>query len=93
MFAVVDLNTGRVITTREFMKVLGRHLAADDFLPGTTSDGWGFRFKIDSTWLVIVGAADENESRSGAYYFVLRDERLRLIHTARVTKNCENAKP
>src|SRR6266581_942600 len=48
MFAVVNLKTGRVITAREFKTVLGTHLAADEFLPNTASDGWGFRYKRDS---------------------------------------------
>jgi hypothetical protein len=91
MFAVVDLNTGKVITPKEVTRVLGTHLAADDFLPDTASNGWGFRFKKDSALMVVVGTPDENKSRSGAYYFVLRDETLRLIHTTRITKNCERA--
>src|SRR5882762_1750260 len=76
MFAVVNLKTGRVITAREFATVLGTHLTADDFLPGTKSNGWGFRFKIDSSLLVILGAPDEDESKAGAYYFVLQGEKL-----------------
>jgi hypothetical protein len=39
VFAVVDLKTGRVITAREFTRVSGVYLAADDFLPGTASFG------------------------------------------------------
>jgi hypothetical protein len=93
MFAVVNLKTGRVITAREFATVLGTHLTADDFLPGTKSNGWGFRFKIDSSLLVILGAPDEDESKAGAYYFVLQGEKLRLIHATHVNKNCENVKP
>lgn len=93
MFAVVNLKTGRVITAQEFTTVLGTHLDADEFLPNTGSDGWGFRYKSDSSLLVVVGAPDEDESRQGAYYFALQEERLRLIHTTRVSKNCENAKP
>jgi len=93
MFAVVDLKTGRVMTTREFSAVSGVHLAADDFLRGTKSDGWGFRYKNDSFLLVVLGAPDEGESKTGAYYFVLQGERLHLIHTTRVSKNCENVKP
>lgn len=92
MFAVVNLNTGRVITPNVFATVLGTHLAADDFLSGTASSGWGFRFKNDSNLLVALGAPDEDESRSGAYYFLLERERLRLVHTTRVNKNCENPK-
>jgi len=93
MFAVVNLITGRVITPKEFATVVGIHLAADDFLSGTASSGWGFRFKNDSNLLVALGAPDEDESRSGAYYFLLEGEKLRLVHTTRINKNCENAKP
>lgn len=93
MFALVNLKTGRVITAREFTTVLGTHLDADEFLPNTESNGWGFRYKSESALIVVVGAPDEDESRAGAYYFVLQAERLRLIHTTRVTKNCEDAKP
>jgi hypothetical protein len=93
MFAVVDLKTGTVITAREFTSVSGLHLAADDFLPGTESDGWGFRYKKDSSLLVVLGAPDETESRAGAYYFLLQGERLRLIHTTRVKKICREARP
>lgn len=93
MFAVVDLKTGKVITAKEFTSVLGTHLAADDFLPGTGSNGWGFRYERDSNLLVVLGDPDEDESRSGAYYFVLQGERLRLVHTTPVHKNCEKLKP
>jgi hypothetical protein len=53
MFAVIDLKTGKVVTAREFATVSGIHLAADDFLPGTASDGWGFRYKRNSSLLVF----------------------------------------
>jgi len=90
MFAVINLDTGRVITTKEFASVLGTYLMTDDFMPGTKSDSWGFRFKRNSNLLVVIGDPDEDESRTGAYYFVLRDERLTLIHTTHVTKNCDS---
>jgi hypothetical protein len=41
---------------------------------------------------VILGDLDEDESREGAFYFVLNDERLRLIHSTLVKKNCENVR-
>lgn len=43
--------------------------------------------------LVVLGAPDEDDSRAGAYYFVLRGEKLRMIHMTRVNKNCESVKP
>jgi len=93
MFAVINLRTGSVITPKEFGYVLGTNLAADDFLAGAPSDGWGFRFMRNSSLLVVLGAPDEDESKTGAYYFVLQDEKLHLIHTTIPTKNCENTKP
>jgi hypothetical protein len=93
MFAVVNLRSGKVITASEFKTVVGTHLAADDFLPGTRSDGWGFRYKNESSLLVVVGAPDEDESRAGAYYFLLQGGMLHLIHTTRVNKRCEEVKP
>ncbi len=93
MFAAINLRTGSVITAKEFGYVLGTNLATDDFLPGTLSEGWGFRFERDSSLLVVLGAPDENESKTGAYYFVLQGEKLRLIHATIPKKNCENAKP
>ena len=47
-------------------------------------------FRNDSRLLVILGDLDEDESREGAFYFVLDNERLRLIHSTPVKKNCEN---
>jgi hypothetical protein len=91
MFAVIDLKTGKVVTAREFATVSGIHLAADDFLPGTASDGWGFRYKRNSSLLVVLGDPDEDESRSGAYYFVVQGETLRLIHTTRVNEDCSSS--
>jgi hypothetical protein len=93
MFAVVNLKTGKVITASEFTTVTGEHLNADDFLPQTESDGWALRHRRDSALLVVVGAPDEDESRTGAFYYVVQGERLRLIHTTHVSKDCENAKP
>ena len=93
MFGVINLKTGRVITANEFASVDGTYLFADDFMPSVKSDGWGFRFRIDSSLLVVVGAPDEDESKAGAYYFVLKGERLRLIHTTRPIKNSKGSNP
>ena len=93
MFGVVNLKTGRVITAREFATVVGTYLAADEFLSDTRGDYWGFRYANDSSLLVVLGAPDEDESRTGAYYFVLRSESLHLIHTTHVGKTCKATKP
>jgi len=90
MFAVVNLKTGRVITPESFSEVVGVRFYADEFLPSTDSDGWGFRYKRDSRLLVIAGALlSDSESREGAFYFVLKGERLHLIHSTVVSKNCK----
>jgi hypothetical protein len=93
MFAVVNLKTGRVITPEGFSAVGGVSLYADEFLPNTESDGWGFRHKRDSTLLVVAGALlSESDSKEGAFYFVLGEEKLRLIHSTLVRKNCGDMK-
>lgn len=89
MFAVVNLKTGRVITPEGFSAVGGVNFYADEFLPNTESDGWGFRHKSVSKLLVVAGALlSENDSKEGAFYFVLNDEKLYLIHSTLVRKNC-----
>jgi len=92
MFAVINLKTGQVITAEGLTSVSGNHLAVDDFLPNTESESWGFRYRIGSKLLVLVGTLDEDESREGAFYFVLQSEKLLPIHSTVVTKNCENVK-
>ncbi len=93
MFAVVNLKTGRVITPEWFSEVVGVNLYADEFLPNTESDGWGFRHKSDSKLLVVAGALlSEDDSKEGAFYFVLNGEKLHLIHSTPVRKNCGGLK-
>lgn len=75
-FAVVNLETGRVITPKDAHTVSGVHLGADDFLPRTESGAWGFRFRRNSRLLVLVGTINEDESKEGAFYYVLNNERL-----------------
>ena len=90
MFVVLNLKTGKVITAKEFATVVGTHLDADDFLPGTLSDSWGFRYKIESSLLVVLGAPDEDGSRAGAYYFALQDDELHLVHTTyAIKRHCD----
>jgi hypothetical protein len=92
MFAVINLKTGQIITAEGLTSVSGNHLAADDFLSNTGSESWGFRYKTGSKLLVLVGTLDEDESREGAFYFVLQNEKLIPIHSTVVKKNCENVK-
>jgi hypothetical protein len=93
MFAVVNLKTGQVITPKRASTVLGIHVAADDFLPNAETGGRGFRYTTRSNLLVLVGMLDEDESRDGAFYFVLQNEKLIPIHSTIVKKSCENVNP
>jgi len=91
-FAVVNLNTGRVITPEEFSDTSGVYFDEDDqkAFPGSQSEDWLFAFRKDSRLLVVLGDFNEDKSREGAFYFVLDHERLRLIHSTLVKKNCED---
>jgi hypothetical protein len=91
MFAVVNLNTGRVITPEGFSHTSGVYFGVDNqkVFP-ESKDYWLLGFTKDSRLLVVLGDLDEDESREGAFYFVLNHERLRLIHSTPVKKNCEN---
>jgi len=92
MFAVVNLATGRVITPEGFSHTSGVYFGVDSqtLLPGSQRDSWLVGFTKDSRLLVVLGDLDEDESREGAFYFVLEHERLRLIHSTPVKKNCES---
>ncbi len=93
MFAVVNLKTGRVITPEGFSAVSGVNFYDDEFLPDTESDGWGFRHKSVSKLLVVAGALlSENDSKEGAFYFLLNGETLRLIHSTLVRKDCTDTR-
>ncbi len=86
-FAVVNLKTGRAITINGVQNVSGVHFGADDFLPQTDSEDWGFRFKKDSRLLVLVGTLNENDSKQGAFYYVLNGEQLELVHKTIAERN------
>lgn len=92
MFAVVNLKTGRVITPEDFHDSSTEYFGVEgqSVFPGSQSGDDVFGFRLDSRLLVILGDLDEDESREGAFYFVLDSERLRLIHSTVVKKNCEN---
>ncbi len=80
MFAVINMNDGRVMTAKGVAYISMVRLATDD--PG------GILFKASSNLLMVVGDPEEDESRAGAYYFALRNEHLQLIHRTRVIRNC-----
>jgi hypothetical protein len=92
MFAVVNLNTGRVITPERFSYTSGLYFGVDiqKVFPDSHKDYWLLGFTKDSRLLVVLGDLDEDESREGAFYFVLDHERLRLVHSTQVKKKCEN---
>jgi hypothetical protein len=91
MFAVVNLKTGRVIVPEGFSYTSGVHFSVDHqkTFPDSQSEYGLFGFRSDSELLVVLGDLDEDEKSEGAFYLVLRDEELRLIHTTRVKKDCE----
>jgi hypothetical protein len=91
MFAAVNLESGRVITPPDFGDVSGVLFDAADFLSEQSdpSSSSLVRFNAASRLLVVIGDLDEDESREGAFYFVLEREKLRLVHTTKVKKDCE----
>ena len=88
MFAVVDVNTGRVITAPSTQSVSGTSIAADNFLTEGFSDGewWAFRYRKDSRLLILVGTINEDDERTGAFYYVLTNNRLKLVHATLAKK-------
>lgn len=92
MFAVINLSTGRVITPDGFSSTSGVYFDVDEskqLLPDSESEYWLLAFKKTSRLLVVFGALDEDDSREGAFYFVLNQERLQLIRKTIVKKDCE----
>jgi hypothetical protein len=91
MFVVVNLKSGRVISPPGFTHVSGVFFAADDFLPLVKGQDGLLRYESTSKLLVVIGDLEEDESREGAFYFVLENDKLRLLHSTEVKKNCANA--
>jgi hypothetical protein len=93
--AVVNLKTGQVMTLKGIYSVAYADFNTNDFLPQTASEGYGFRFKKDSNLLVLVGTLILNHSKKGefedgAFYYVLRNEELQLVHSTLVThRTCQ----
>lgn len=94
MFAVVNLDTGRVITPEGFSHTSGVFLEIDNqkLLPESQSEYSALGFRKDSRLIVVLGDLDEDENREGAFYLTLEHERLRLIHSTRVKKDCEDSR-
>ena len=40
----------------------------------------------------VIGAMDEDESKKGAFYFVMQDDQLVFVHSTLVKKNCTDAR-
>lgn len=91
MFAIVNLKTGRVITPSGFSSTSAVDFEVEswDVLPHSQHDDGLFGFRKDSRLLLVLGDLDEDESREGAFYLVLNNERLRLIHSTLVAKDCD----
>jgi hypothetical protein len=85
----VNLVSGRVITPQEFWSVSYVHFDDKHSVPKSQSDDSAFGFRKDSRMLVVVGDLDEDEAREEAFYFVMENERLRLVHSTIVNKDCE----
>jgi hypothetical protein len=92
MFAVINLNTGRIITPEGFSHTIGVYFGVDNqkLFPESPRDHNLLAFTRDSRLLVVLGDLNEDDNREGAFYFVLDDERLRLIHSTAVKKDCES---
>lgn len=89
-FAVVDLKTGQVILPKGIHSVTGLHLdnTVEQFLPEGQHGYWGYRYKLDSRLLVLVGMFNEDEKREGAYYFVMDNNHLKQVHQTHIAKKC-----
>lgn len=87
-FAVINLITGKIIEAENFQAIDGVNFEVDDFLPRTNSVENSFRYRKDSKLLVVLGSQDEDEARAGAFYYVLQNEQLVLLHATKVYKTC-----
>jgi hypothetical protein len=90
MFAVVNLTTGRVIIPDGFHATSTVYFGIEDrkVFPDSQSGDEVFGFRKDSRLLVILGDLDEDESREGAFFFILDAEHLHLVHSTPVKKDC-----
>jgi hypothetical protein len=91
-FAIVNLATGRVIAPFDAYATGTVYFDMGDgkFFPDSESESDSFGFRKDSKLFMILGDLNEDENREGAFYYVLEGERLRLIHSTPVQKDCEN---
>jgi hypothetical protein len=87
-FAVVNLKTGRVLDVEGAHSMSGVDFEVGDFLTGTDSEDTTFRYRKDSKLLIAIGAPDEDAARGGVFYYLLGDERLKVIHFTPAKKTC-----
>lgn len=90
-FAIINLETGRVIWPKAINSVSYDYFALEDkgVFPESTADGYVFGFRKDSRLLVILGDRNQDEGPEGAFYFILENEDLRLIHSTIVKRDCD----
>ena len=90
-FAVVDLKNGSAINIPGVTSISGVRLNADadEFLKEGYHDVWGFRYKLSSNLLVLVGTINEDNSRQGAFYYALSGNVFKLIHTTSFHTKCK----
>lgn len=79
-FAVINLRTGNAITVPGLRSLSGVHFEVASFLPRTDSEAGLLRFRKDSRLIVLLGALNENDSKEGAFYYVLKGQKLELVH-------------
>lgn len=92
-FAVVDLESGQVIFPDDFSVISGVNLEADEFEAEAGGHFWGLRYRLDSRLFIVLGTLDEDETREGAFYYLLEKEKLKRIFSVNVLKNdCKDRK-
>jgi len=90
-FAVADLKNGNVFSIPGFVSLSGVHVREDaqQFLSEGTQDSWGYRHKLSSNLLVLVGTINEDDSKQGAFYYAFSDNKFKLIHQTLFRPKCK----
>jgi len=91
-FGLVDLKTGKVFFPDGITPITVSPLVdADDFeASARPEDERVFRCKADSRLLIVVGSIEDefaSKERSGAFYYVLENDKLKKIYETKVRKN------
>lgn len=86
-FGVVDLQSGVVIFPTDFEGVLGMYFCTDGFMKdGWNKQGEALRYRLDSRLLVVLGGLFNNEAKVGAFYYLLKDGKLKRIYEVTADK-------